>query len=239
MFDGKKIICITTCYNELNKIDKVAAKMDKNVVDEFLIIDDGSTDGSPETAKPYDVTVISLKRNMGVGYGIRIGLKYALKNKYDIIVMIAGNNKDNPKEIRRLLKPITRLSYDFVQGSRFMKGGQYGKMPYYRILATRLHPILFSLISRKWVTESTNGFRAFKASIFQDNRINLYQSWLDRYELEPYLYYKVIKLGYKTTEVPVTKIYPPKSAGYTKMKPFTGWWSIYRPIILLGLHLRK
>ncbi|MFX0105278.1 MAG: glycosyltransferase family 2 protein [Candidatus Hodarchaeota archaeon] len=239
MFDGNKVICITTCYNELNKIDKVAAKMDKKVVDEFLIIDDGSTDGSPETAKPYGATVISLKRNMGVGYGIRKGIKYAIKKRYDLIVMIAGNNKDNPKEIKRLLKPITRAGYDFVQGSRFLKGGGYGKMPLYRILATKLHPILFSLISGKWVTESTNGFRAFKASIFDDKRINIWQKWLDKYELEPYLYFKLIKLGYRTTEVPVTKIYPPKKSGYTKMRPLTGWWSIFRPLFLLGLRLRK
>lgn len=239
MFDGNKVICITTCYNELNKIDKVAAKMDKKVVDEFLIIDDGSTDGSPETAKPYGATVISLKRNMGVGYGIRIGIKYAIKKKYELIVMIAGNNKDNPKEILRLLKPITRAGYDFVQGSRFLKGGGYGKMPLYRILATKLHPILFSLISRKWVTESTNGFRAFKASIFDDKRLNIWQKWLDKYELEPYLYFKLIKLGYRTTEVPVTKIYPPKQSGYTKMRPLIGWWSIFRPLFLLGLRLRK
>ncbi|MFW9879003.1 MAG: glycosyltransferase family 2 protein [Candidatus Thorarchaeota archaeon] len=239
MFDENRVICIATCYNELNKIDKVAAKMDKKVVDEFLIIDDGSTDGSPETAKPYGATIITLNRNMGVGHGIRVGINYAIKNNYDIIVFIAGNNKDNPKEIIKLLKPITREGYDFIQGSRFLKGGKYDKMPFYRNLATRLHPILFSLVARKWVSESTNGFRAFKTSILKEKSINLWQPWLDKYELEPYLYYKVIKLGYKTKEVPVSKIYPSKKIGYSKMNPITGWWSIFRPLFLLGLHLRK
>jgi dolichol-phosphate mannosyltransferase len=40
-------------------------------------------------------------------------------------------------------------------------------------------------------------------------------------------------------EVPVTKIYPPRHLGYTKMKPITGWWSILRPVFLLGLGLRS
>lgn len=65
------------------------------------------------------------------------------------------------------------------------------------------------------------------------------QEWLDEYELEPYLYYKVIRLGYKAGEVPVTKIYPPKKLGYTKMRPVVGWWSILRPLFLLGLGIRK
>jgi dolichol-phosphate mannosyltransferase len=239
MFDGKKVICVTTCYNELNKIDKVAKRMDKTVVDEFLIIDDGSTDGSPEKAISFGANVISLKKNMGVGNGIRIGIKYALKNKYDLIVMIAGNNKDNPREIFHLLRPITRQNYDFVQGSRFIKGGQYGKTPFYRIIATKIHALLFSIVSGKWVTESTNGFRAFKATLFKDRRINIWQSWLNKYELEPYIYYKVIKLGYKTTEVPVSKIYPPKKLGYTKMKSIRDWWSIFKPLFILGFKLKR
>ncbi|MFX1504339.1 MAG: glycosyltransferase family 2 protein, partial [Promethearchaeota archaeon] len=142
-------------------------------------------------------------------------------------------------EILRLLRPIIKENYDFIQGSRFLKGGSYGKMPFYRILATRIHPLLFSIITRKRVTESTNGFRAMKLSIFKDSRINIWQDWLRKYELEPYLYYKVIKLGYKIKEVPVSKIYPPKELGYTKMKPITGWWSIFKPLILLALGLRK
>ena len=239
MFDGKRIICIAPCYNELHKIDKVVSRIDPSVVDEMLVVDDGSNDGSPETARARGATIIPLGKTLGVGCAIRKGIEYSLANSFDIIVIIAGNNKDNPEEIVRLINPITSEGYDFVQGSRFKKGGYYGEMPLYRILATKVHPILFSIVSGKWVTDSTNGFRAFRTSLFQDKRINLWQEWLDQYELEPYLYYKVIRLGYRTKEIPVTKIYPPKALGYTKMQPIIGWWSILRPLFLLGLGLRK
>ena len=127
-----------------------------------------------------------------------------------------------------------------MQGSRFLaQGGYGGDMPAYRKLATRLHPILFSLVTGRRVTESTNGFRAFEAKLLDDERIRLRQKWLDEYELEPYLYYKTITLGYPTCEAPVTKIYPPKKLGYTKMKPITGWWSILRPLLLLRLGIKR
>jgi len=146
----------------------------------ILIVNDGSSD----TAKKLGATIISLGKQYGVGF--------AITKKYDIVVIIAGNNKDNPQEIYRLLKPITREGYDFIQGSRFLKGGKYGNMPIYRILATKLHSLLFLIFSRKWITESTNGFKAFKTSIFKDKRLIIYQKWLDKYELEPYLYFKLI-----------------------------------------------
>ena len=112
-------------------------------------------------------------------------------------------------------------------------------MPFYRKLATRLHPLLMSLFTGKTVTDSTNGFRAFRVSIVDDRRMDIDQPWLDAYELEPYLMYKAITLGYKFTEVFVTKVYPPKQQGYTKMKPLLGWWSILKPLFYLGLGIRK
>ena len=112
-------------------------------------------------------------------------------------------------------------------------------MPLYRKLATRLHPFIFRLISNADLTDTTNGFRAARTSMLRDPKLELDQRWLDEYELEVYLLYKAAKLGYGVTEVGVTKRYPPKELGQTKMKPIVGWWSILRPLFLLGLGLKK
>ena len=98
----------------------------------------------------------------------------------------------------------------------------------------------FRFLQRPSVTDTTNGFRAIRLSIFNDERINLKQEWLDTYELEPYILWKVITLGYKFKEVFVTKIYPPKKmGGYTKMIPFVSWWSILKPLFYLRLGIKK
>ena len=89
------------------------------------------------------------------------------------------------------------------------------------------------------MTDTTNGYRALRLEVLNDNRVNLDQDWLDKYELEPYLLYTLIRLGYGVREAPVTKIYPMRALGYTKMKPITGWWSILRPILLLGFGIKK
>ncbi len=166
-------------------------------------------------------------------------MEYARKSSYAVAVIMAGNNKDDPSEIPRLLDPICDQGFDFVVGSRFLPGGSCGgDTPLYRRLATRVHPWLMSRFAGKRLTESTNGFRAFRLSLLDDRRIKLRQRWLDTYGLEVYLLWKVLKLGYRHTEVPCTKIYPCKALGYTKMKPVVGWWSILRPVFVLGLGLR-
>ena len=182
--------------------------------------------------------MISNPRPTGAGNAIRQGISFAREHGYDIVTVMAGNDKDCPDEIPRLLGPIVEHGCDFVQGSRWLTGGRTGNTPLYRRITTKLHPLLFSLVVGRRFTDTTNGFRAFRTSLFDDPRIRLKQRWLDKYELEPYILFKAVRLGYRVGEVPATKVYPPKSVGYTKMRPITGWWSILRPIFLLGLGLR-
>jgi dolichol-phosphate mannosyltransferase len=235
-----KILVAVFAYNEGVKIIRTLRKFPQKRDYDLLIVDDGSDDNSLADIQEFDATVFRHEKNLGIGASIRDMLKYALAHEYDIAVITAGNNKDDPSEIPRLLEPIIQDSYDFIQGSRYLSGGSFGNMPFYRRIATQyVHPMLFSFISRRKITDSTNGFRAIRLSILDNPEIDINQDWLDQYELEPYLFYKAIKSGYNVKEVPVTKIYPQKELGYTKMKPFTGWWSILRPLFLLALGLKK
>jgi dolichol-phosphate mannosyltransferase len=239
MYRELKVLAMAPVLDEEKKIGEVVRRTPRPLVDEMLVIDDGCTDRSPEVARALGASILPMGRTVGVGAALRAGYRYAVEKGYDVAVVMAGNNKDSPEEIPSLLDPIADGAADFVQGSRFLKqNANFGAMPAYRRVATRVHPLLFSLAARKRVTESTNGFRAVHRRVLEDPRINLDQPWLDEYELEPYLYLRTIRLGYRTAEVPVTKVYPPKKLGQTKMRPLTGWWSILRPLVYVGLGLK-
>ncbi|MBF0121907.1 MAG: glycosyltransferase family 2 protein [Candidatus Omnitrophica bacterium] len=241
-----KILVMVPAFNEhvklKNTIDRFLKSSTAQIAD-YLIVDDCSTDGTTALIKSYEVRgvkTIRHEKRSGVGSGIRSAITYARHKGYEILIVMAGNDKDNPDEIPHVLDPILKDGYDFVQGSRYKgKVGTGGDMPFYRKLATRMHPFLMGLFAGRHLTDSTNGFRAFRLSIFNDSRINIDQDWLNAYELEPYILFKVIRLGYKFTEVFVTKVYPSKKLGYTKMAPVTGWWSILKPVFYLGLGIKK
>ena len=102
-----------------------------------------------------------------------------------------------------------------------------------------MHPCCSSRFVGKRLTELTNGFRAVRLKCLDDPRIRLDQSWLDGYGLEVDLLYKMIKCGFRHTEVPCTKIYPPKKIGNTKMRPILDWWDILKPVFLMGFGIKK
>jgi dolichol-phosphate mannosyltransferase len=236
-----KILVAVFCFNEHVKIERTLSRFPAKRGYDLIVMNDGSTDDSVQRIRKFQgVSILSHFENRGAGASVRTVHQYALNKGYDVLVLVAGNDKDDPLLIPRLVNPIIEDGYDFVQGSRYQEGGKYAKMPMYRVMASKyIHPLLFSLITCKRITDSTNGFRAYRTSLLKDNRINLDQDWLNKYELEPYFFYKVIKSGYKVKEVPVSKIYPPKDLGYTKMRPLFGWWSILRPLFLLGLGLKN
>ncbi len=239
MYKDRRIILIAPAYNEEDRIGGVVAAAPRDVVDTVLVVDDGSTDATAQVAAGAGAKVLSLGSVMGVGAAIRAGYETARAEGFDIAVVIAGNGKDDPREIPRLLDPICDSDADFVMGSRFLARTDMGAMPLYRKLATRLHPALVSALTLRRVTESTNGFRALKVSVLSDPRIRLDQDWLDHYQLEVYLLMKLLKLRYRTQEVPTSKRYPAKGKAYTKMRPILDWAGMLAPVFLVGLGIRK
>jgi dolichol-phosphate mannosyltransferase len=232
-------------YNEEAQIgpllDRFRQVLEKGIVHEVLAVDDGSTDRTPEILRRYDYcTVITHPTHQGCGDAIRSAYRYALEKQFDIFVIMAGNGKDNPAEIERLLTPILRDEADYVQGSRFLPGGHSQGLPQHRNLAIRVFTWTFSLFLWRRYTDCTNGFRAYRTSILRDERLDWAQEWLGHsYEIEFYMHYKVAALGYRVVEVPVSKIYRPAANGtYTKVR-VRDWLTNLKPLFYLRLGLRK
>ncbi len=249
MIGNLKVIALAPAFNEPRKIEKVVSGMPRDVVDEVVVVNDGSTDRTPEEAAAAGATVISHERRRGIGLAIRTGFRYALEQKADIVVVLAGNAKDNPADIPRLCAPIVEGKALFVQGSRYLEGTRYDptlNTPLHRRVVTRVYPVLVQIAvflrTLRWrrITESTSGFRAIHCSVLEDKRIDLDQPWLVG-PLEYYLYIKIHMLGVPYAEVATKKIYP---AGvpyhqYTKVRPGRDWIPRLLPLLYLTLGIKK
>jgi len=235
-----RVLCVAPAWNEGERIARVVRAVPRDVVEATVVVDDGSTDDTVDHAESGGATVIRSSGNRGVGAAIRRGIDYAIEHGYDIVVVVSGGGKTPPEQIPRLLAPILNGEAELAQGSRYLDGGEYLRMPFLRRLGTRGYTLLFSLFCGHRVTDASSGFRAIKVSLFEDKRIDLWQDWLDRYELEPYLLFRALRLKHKVVEVPVTIEYP-KTDGiaYTKMRAITDWWKIFRPVVYLGLGIKR
>jgi len=234
-----KVMAIGPVFNEGDKATRTIKRFTPGVVDEVVVVDDCSTDGSVEEIKKAGVTVLRTPKRSGPGTAIRLGFDYGLSKGVDVFIVFAMNGKDNPEEIPRVLEPVKSGTADYVQGSRYLPGGGHSHMPFERVFGIWFYSSIFSLMLGKKVHDATNGFRAIRASLLRDSRINLWQTWLDGYPLETYLFVQAVRCGYRVVEVPVTKTYPPNKKNYTKIRPFIDWWHCFKPLPYLVFGIRK
>lgn len=226
-----KTLVYSPVFNQVNELPLVLGELYqfKSNFDELLLINNGSSDGSEEIVRGSGVNVIDLPQNRGVGFSMIKAIEWALENDFEIICGIASNGKMLAHEIPRLTNPIVSNEADYVKGSRFLKGGNYPNLPIFRRWSIPLVSLLASLLTAKFTTDATCGFRAFKVDLFKKTSIAWKQKWLYGYSFEYFIDAKIMcshKARYK--EVPVTMRYP-QFGPYTKIKGISSWLEMLRP----------
>lgn len=213
--EGERII------HELERAQKhrIAEKYD------IIICDANSTDGctAPERLKALGVNALLIKLGTGKqGAQLRMGFWWAIQQDYKGYVTIDGNNKDSIEDVPRLVEKLNE-NYDFVQGSRFVKGGRAVNTPLVRYLSVRfIHAPIISLTARHWFTDTTNAFRAYSKKYITHPDLQIFRDVFTTYELLAYLSVRATQLGMNACEVPVTRAYPKTGKIPTKIHPIRG-----------------
>jgi len=227
MYKGKSVVLLIPAYNEEGKIGRVLKKIPWDIVDEVVVVNDGSKDNTEKEIRDNKGTVINFKENKGLGVGFKALFKYALENNYDIAVILGGDDQDDPREVHKFLQGIVDDGYDMVQGSRYL--GKTEDMPLIRWITTKAYSITFSIVAGKRITDASTGYKGFRVPLL--NKIDLSAEWLEKkYGIEQYFLMQAIQRGYKVKEVPVVKYFPIKR-GYSKMSLLKDWYTMCRPIV--------
>lgn len=229
-YKGKErdYVVLIPIINEGERIIKELKRAYKaNIADyaDIVICDGGSTDGCTEEKylRKLKVNTLIVKQDEGrQGAQLRMGIWWALQRGYKGIITIDGNNKDSIEDIPSFIEKL-KEGYDFVQGSRFVKGGRAINTPFIRFVSVRLiHAPIISLTAGQKFTDTTNAYRAYSAGYLQDERVKPLRDIFMTYELLAYLSVRATQLGYKACEIPVTRAYPKVGKTPTKISFFKG-----------------
>jgi len=158
-----KIVASIPCFNTEPYIADIVSATRK-YVDQVIVIDDGSSDTTSESARKAGACIIHHGRNKGYGEAIKSCFKGARDANADILVILDGDGQHKPDEIPRLIAPILRGEADLTIGSRF--GTERVDIPPYRRFGIRVITAIFNLGSRTKVSDAQSGFRAYSRKIF-------------------------------------------------------------------------
>lgn len=189
-------------FNESSTLAEIVRKtLDVPELLEIIIVDDCSTDGTPELARSLADTdprirLAGHQKNLGKTAALRTG--FALTQGQIVIVQDADQEYD-PAEIPGVIQPILEGHADVVYGSRFLVRRATRVLYFYHFAANRFLTVLSNMLTNLNMTDIETGYKAFKGEIIR-NMIIL----SDGFGFEVEVTAKVAKLGCRIYEVPIS-----------------------------------
>jgi glycosyltransferase involved in cell wall biosynthesis len=125
------VVVVIPTFNEVESIGAVVGELPRDVVDRIIVVDGGSGDDTPNSARDAGAEVISVGR----GYGLACLAGAQAANAGDIVVFMDGDGADDPAAIAEMIAPIRRGTYDFVIASRARGEREMGSMAWHQLAA--------------------------------------------------------------------------------------------------------
>ena len=194
-----KISIIIPCFNEENTIEEIINRIieQKETDKEIIVIDDFSSDHTRKILKEkledkIDKLILN-ERNFGKGYSIREGIKHA---GGDCILIQDADLEYDPKDYKRLIKPIEKGFADVVYGSRFIGSEEKRILYFWHMIGNKFLTILSNMFTNLNLSDMEVGYKVFRSEVLK--KIDLEEN---RFGFEPEVTAKISKMNLRIYEI--------------------------------------
>ena len=194
-----KVVAVVPAYNEASHVGEVVRGAKKHI-EQVIVVDDGSHDGTAENAARAGALVIAHAMNSGPGAATMTGFHAARVLKADIVVTLDADGQHNPDDIPVLLAPVLAGQADIVIGTRFR--GPRNTIPFLRRLFNGLGNVFTYITTGKYVSDSQSGFKVFGSQAL--HAIDLH---LSGFEFCTEIIRETVKHRWRVVEIPIRVTY--------------------------------
>jgi glycosyltransferase involved in cell wall biosynthesis len=204
-----RVCALIPAFNEAAHIDEVVRGAGKHV-QEVVLIDDGSCDGTGEIARAAGAICLRSNANSGKASALRIGIAFASEREFTHVLFFDGDGQHVPEDIPSVIRAARETGADLVIGTRAFDPGQ---MPRARYYSNTIGSRVASWLVGREIRDSQSGFRLVRLDKLR--QLNLRGR---KYELEMEILIKISLAGCSIIHVPVRTVYDEGQAR-SKMKP--------------------
>jgi glycosyltransferase involved in cell wall biosynthesis len=168
MLNGRCVTVVLPAYNAIRTLTKTVNEIPRDVVDDVILTDDASSDGTADLANKLGLHTIRHDTNRGYGGNQKTCYNAALARGADIIVMLHPDYQYTPRLISAMSAMIAYDEFDVVLGSRILGGGALtGGMPRYKYISNRILTLAENILIGQKVSEYHTGYRAWSRSVLE------------------------------------------------------------------------
>ena len=197
-------------YNAALTLHKTYSELPHDIVDQVILVDDGSQDDTIRIARELGLKLFVHNRNYGYGANQKTCYREALKAGADIVVMVHPDYQYDPTLLPEIVRPIQEGRSDVVLGSRLLGGDpmKHG-MPWWKYISNRFLTTLENWTFGLKLAEYHTGYRAYRADALE--AVN-YQMNSDRFIFDQEIMAQFVCVGLRIAEVPVPTRYFPQAS---------------------------
>lgn len=191
-------------YNAAKTLERTVAEI-PGLVDEIIVVDDRSSDGTVAEARRLGLHTVQHERNRGYGGNQKTCYLEALSHGADVVIMVHPDYQYTPKLIPALAHCITSGLYDVALGSRILGGrALQGGMPVYKYIANRVLTAAENLLIGQKLSEYHTGYRAFSRQVLETLPLNEND---DDFVFDNQMLVQAAYFGFRIAEVTCPTVY--------------------------------